>query len=243
MSIMIDRGLNYGRHLMRDFSAEALKSLDQPAVVLDLGAGPGVDLLSVRSVAPNSQLHGIEFYPPNIDLLESANVKTYQLNLENEVFPFQSESLDLVLANQVLEHTKEVFWIFHEVSRVLKVGGHFLIGVPNLASFHNRCLLAIGKQPTAIQTASAHVRGFTKHDTLRFLRKCFPEGYQLRAFGGSNFYPFPGIIAKPLAKMWSNGSVSIFMLLQKTRPYDDSFTAYPVTEKLETNYFLGHQAR
>lgn len=240
---MIDRGLNYGRHLMKDFSAQALQGLSHRPVVLDLGAGPGVDLLSVKSVAPHSQLHGIEFYPPNIEKLAAEGIQSHQLNLENEIFPFQSESVDLVLANQVLEHTKEVFWIFHEVSRILRVGGHFLIGVPNLASFHNRCLLAIGKQPTAIQTASAHVRGFTKHDTLRFLRKCFPEGYQLRAFGGSNFYPFPGIIAKPLARIWSNGSVSIFMLLEKTRPYEGSFTIYPVAEKLETNYFLGTQAR
>lgn len=240
---MIDRELNYGRHLMRDFSGQALNGKGPNPVVLDLGAGSGADLLLVRSVSKESQLHGIEFYPPNIQALESQGIKTHQLNLETEQMPFRDKSVDLVLANQVLEHTKEVFWIFHEVSRILKVGGHFLIGVPNLASFHNRCLLAIGKQPTAIQTASAHVRGFTKHDTLRFLRKCFPEGYQLKSFGGSNFYPFPGLLARPLAKIWSNGSVSIFMLLEKTRDYEGSFTAYPVTEKLETNYFLGHPTK
>ncbi len=240
---MIDRGLNYGRHLIKDFSACALSSAPKSAIVVDLGAGPGTDLSLARLAAPEGSFHGIEFYPPNIALLETQKIKTHQLNLENERLPFSSESVDLVLANQVLEHTKEIFWIFHEVTRVLKVGGHFLIGVPNLASFHNRCLLAVGKQPTSIQTASAHVRGFTKQDTLRFLEKCFPGGYDLKAFGGSNFYPFPAVVARPLAKVWGNGSVSIFMLLEKTKAYQDSFTIYPKLEKLETNYFLGPEAK
>lgn len=240
--IMIDRELNYGRHLMRDFSAQALKDVPGQPVILDLGAGSGTDLDLARQSCSQGKYHGIEFYPPNIQALTAKKIQTHQLNLETEKLPFANQSVDLVMANQVLEHTKEVFWIFHEVSRVLKVGGHFLIGVPNLASFHNRCLLAIGKQPTAIQTASAHVRGFTKHDTLRFLRKCFPDGYKLTAFGGSNFYPLPPLLAKPLAATWSNGSVSIFMLLQKTKDYQASFIEYPKVEKLETNYFLGPEA-
>lgn len=239
---MIDRSLNYGRHLIQNFSQKALLAGPDVAKVLDIGAGSGSDLALVQSVAPKAELHGVEIFSQNVALLKGLGVTTHALNLELDPLPFENESLDLVIANQVLEHTKEIFWIFHQVSRSLKVGGSFLIGVPNLASFHSRCLLAVGRQPTAIQTASAHIRGFTQHDLLRFIEKCFPGGYQMTQFGGSNFYPFPAVIAKPLAQVWGNGSVSIFLLLKKIKPYENSFINFPVQEKLETNYYLGEPA-
>lgn len=65
-----------------------------------------------------------------------------QLNIERDPLPFADESVDIFMANQVLEHCKEIFWIFSEVSRCLKPGGCFIIGVPNLAALHNRLLLA-----------------------------------------------------------------------------------------------------
>jgi ubiquinone/menaquinone biosynthesis C-methylase UbiE len=239
---VIDRELNYGRHLVKSFSKNAIfenKNSTKNPVILDIGAGSGTDLDLVRQVLPSAEFHALESYPANVKSLQEKGVRVSALNLEQDLFPFKTESVDLIIANQILEHTKEIFWIFHEVSRVLKVGGSFVIGVPNLASFHNRLLLLMGRQPTSCQTASAHIRGFTKHDLLRFFKKCFPEGYALKDFGGSNFYPFPGSIAKPFAQLWGNGSVGIFMRFEKLKPYNNSFVEYPVNERLETNYFLG----
>ena len=84
------------------------------------------------------------------------------------------------------------------------MGGKLIIGVPNLASLHNRILLCLGRQPSPIKTHSAHVRGYTKYDLLDFLQSCFPEGYALKDFKGSNFYPFPPVVAKPLAQILPN---------------------------------------
>ena len=56
-----------------------------------------------------------------------------------------------MIANQILEHTKEVFWIWHEIARVLAPQGQLILGVPNLASAHNRLLLLLGRQPTRDQ--------------------------------------------------------------------------------------------
>jgi SAM-dependent methyltransferase len=94
-------------------------------------------------------------------------------NIERDRLPLTDGEADLIITNQILEHTKEVFWTFHEVFRSLRVGGHFLFGVPNICSLHNR-LLAIGKQPTQHKLCSAHVRPFSKDDTLAFLNACFP---------------------------------------------------------------------
>ena len=89
-----------------------------------------------------------------------------------------------------------------------------ILGVPNLASFHNRLLLAIGRQPTCIQNNSAHIRGFTRPDILKLLN-IFPGGYELKSFGGGNFYPFAPILAKPLANIFPSMAWSNFFLLKK----------------------------
>ncbi len=230
---MVDKELNYGRGNIRHFAG----IIDKYSSVLDIGAGSGTDLLSYKERNPDCILYALEGYEPNVLNLESKNIKTYSHNLEFDVFPFESESLDVINANQILEHTKEIFWIFHEVTRTLKVGGYLVVAVPNLASLHNRLLLMLGKQPTPIQNNSAHVRGFTKGDFIKFL-DIWP-GYEVIDFKGSNFYPFPPVIAKPLSVLFPSMSWSIFFLLKKTRIYNKEYIMWPVDKKLETNFYTG----
>ncbi len=232
---MIDRSLNYGRHNIKAFA----KKLPKCESVLDLGAGYGADLAIAKCVWENTKLFAIEAYEPYIKKLCEQNVDVYPLDIEREVAPFDDASIDLIIANQILEHCKEIFWILHEVTRMLPIGGHLIIGVPNLASLHNRMLLLLGHQPSPIKSNSAHVRGFTKSDILSFLESCFPGGYALRGFSGSNFYPFPPLIAKPMAKFFPTMAWGIFFLLEKRRPYEGEFLHYPVSEQLETNFYLG----
>lgn len=234
---MIDRTLNYGRHHVARFTKNAAPFES----VLDIGAGLGDDLMLARAAAPNAILHAIEVWPPYQEKLKALGVNVCALDLERDQMPFATGSMDVIIANQILEHVKEVFWIFHEISRILRVGGHFILGVPNLASFHNRLLLGLGRQPTIIKNNSAHVRGWTKHDMLRFVNSCFPGGYELRGFGGGNFYPFPGWVAKPLSGLFPNASWSVFMDLVKVSEYSDSFVRWPRVQKLETNFYTGPQ--
>jgi len=114
-----------------------------------------------------------------------------------------------------------------------------IVGVPNLASLHNRILLLAGLHPTVIKNASAHVRGYTKHDMIRTMQTIFPDGYELQRFRGSNFYPMPPVVAKPLACILPNLAVGIFFLWRKRKAYRDEFIRYPVIQRLESNFFVG----
>lgn len=232
---MIDRSLNYGRHHIARFTKGAAPF----ATVLDIGAGLGADLMLARDACPTSALHAIEVYPPYQEKLRDLGVEVCALDLEKDPMPFEDHSVDIVIANQILEHVKEVFWIFHEISRILKPGGHFILGVPNLASLHNRFLLGIGRQPTIIKNNSAHVRGWTKHDMVRFVSTCAPGTYRLNGFGGGNFYPFPGAVAKPLSAIFPNASWAVFMDFVKDGDYKDSFLKWPTEQNLETNFYTG----
>jgi SAM-dependent methyltransferase len=232
---VIDRSLNYGRHQIKRF----LLSAGPYRTVIDLGAGQGDDLMLARSINIQADIHAVEVYPVYAARLAEKGIRVHNLNIEKDRLPFQEGAVDVVIANQVLEHVKELFWIFHEITRVLPIGGKMILGVPNLASLHNRILLAFGRQPSPLKNNSAHIRGYTKRDLIKFLDSCFPGGYKLREFGGSNFYPFPPIVARPFAKLLPNMAWGIFFMFEKQRSYKNEFLEFPVKERLETNFYVG----
>ena len=219
----VDHHETYGPDVIRDF----LKSTSCVDTALDLGAGSGRDLGFIHEAFPQAKLYGLEFLPENIEKLKSKNIETHKINIESERLPFADESISLCICNQFWEHTKELFWIFHEITRVLKVGGSLIIGVPNVASLHNRVGLLFGKQPTQAKSCSAHVRCFSKGDLLQFISECFPGGYSLKKFSGSQFYPFPPRASKFLSSCFPTLSFSIFFLLVKEKSYQRSFLDYP----------------
>ena len=229
------RSLNYGRHLIEQY----LKSINYYNNILDLGAGNGYDLMTSKRINPHASLYALDSHPVNIEELKRKEVVAFQVDLEKERYPFEDEDIDIIIMNQVLEHIKEIYWVFHETSRVLKIGGKVIIGVPNLASLHNRLLLLFGKQPNSIKSYSAHIRGFTKEDILFFLNRCLPGCYRMLSFGGSNFYPFPPFLAKRLANYFPNMAWGIFLMIEKQKKYNNEVLTYLNKEKLETNFYQG----
>lgn len=229
--------LNYGRPIFTEWGRAAVAGSEskKPFSVLDLGCGHGTDLLNIQAATEKKlKLYGIENYPPYVAECRQQGIEIASLDIEKDAYPYAEQSFDLILANQILEHTKEIFWIMAECARLLKPGGKMIVGVPNLASFHNRLLLLFGQQPTAQQSLSAHVRTFTRADFKRFAE----EGnfFRLLAHRGSNFYPFPPVIARPLARIFPGMAWGAFFYLERTdRP--GSFLECLEKEVLETPYY------
>lgn len=234
---MVDTELNYGRDIIQKFLNQA-KPINS---VLDVGAGEGIDISLAKKGHPNVKYYAFEYYDEFVTALSNKGAKVYKVDIERDVYPFKNSSIDVIIMNQVLEHVKEIFWIFHQSFRVLKKGGHLIIGVPNLAALHNRFLLLKGIQPTSIKIFSGHVRGFTKHGLVHYFNEVSMGLVKLKAFEASNFYPCPPIIAKPLARLLPNFANSIFFLFQKIKDYDGALQKYRDTplNRCETNYYLG----
>jgi ubiquinone/menaquinone biosynthesis C-methylase UbiE len=230
----VDHGETYGRHVL----AAIAPSLPI-ATCVDLGCGGGADLNIIQASHPQAQCYGVDYGDWNAAALAQAGIQPLAINIEADPLPFADQSMDLVVANQILEHTKEIFWINHEIFRVLKVGGYLYLGVPNVLSLHNRLLGLLGVHPTCSKMLSAHVRPFSKHDTLIFYREIGGHFTELAGFYGSQFYPFPKAVARPLATLWPTAAFSIFFLIKKTHAYQGEFINHLAQVQLETNFFTG----
>ena len=228
----VDKQLNYGRSMILNYAKQI-----ECQSVLDLGAGQGIDLDIFKNQHPLIKSYAVENWSSNIEILEKNGHVVCGTDIEKEKLPFDDNSIDCIILNQILEHTKDIFWIIHECTRVLRHSGSLIIGVPNLAALHNRALLLFGKQPACIQTNSAHVRGYTKGGMIDFMN-IFP-GYRLSDFSGSNFYPFSPFLAMPLSRILPTFSVSLFFRFTKVSEYNNQYIKYPIKEKLATNYFTG----
>ena len=229
----IDVDESYGRRVIERIGKEL-----KPKTCLDIGCGEGKDLLLINKWNPKCKLEGFDIYEDK-EINKKNIFEKKILNIENNKWPTKDNSYDLIIANQVLEHTKEIFWINHEVFRSLKIGGHFLIGVPNTLSLHNRILCLFGIHPTNCKLISAHVRAFSKRDTFSFYEIIGKNFLRISQFKGSQFYPFPLFIAKKLSNLFPSLAVINFYLIKKTGAYKGEFLELPAQMNLETNFFLG----
>jgi methionine biosynthesis protein MetW len=229
--------LNWGREIVVEFvSKYALRG--ETIRVLDLGPGEGADLMNVKEtfVSSNVELFGVECYDEYVSNLQQKGVNVCKLNIERERFPFEDKTFDIIIANQILEHTKEIFWILSEISRVLKPGGIAIIGVPNLASFHNRMMLLFGMQPSSIEILGPHVRGFTKKSFEQFVTT--NSFFQVLETKGANFYPFPASLANIISNIFPSMSVGLFFCLRRTEK-QGTFIEVLQQNFFQTNYFDG----
>ena len=231
--------LNYGRDIVASMGSDYFRKREQfEAKVLDIGLGEGWDLENIRKGAENTKLSlfGIECYEPNAIIARQKGIEVASVDIERQSLPFGDASMDLIVANQIIEHTKEIFWIFSEIARVLKPGGACIVGVPNLASLHNRIALFFGMQPTTIELLGPHVRGITAPSFKNFIT--YGDYFQVSATSGANFYPFPSPIGAYLGKVFPCLSVCLFFSLLRTRK-KGSFLGVLDDNFYETPFFRG----
>jgi SAM-dependent methyltransferase len=203
---------------------EALDWRQEPAArLLDVGCWDGAE--TVRSAGLlNARPYGIEIFTEPAAEAERRGVEVARLDLECSRFPWTDGSFDVVIANQVFEHLKNIWLPMSEILRVTRDGGWLVISAPNLGSLHNRVLMLAGMQPTSIRTFGPHVRGYTGSELLRFVR--LGDAYELVRRVGVGFYPLSARLAAPLARAWPGASHTTVLLLRKrpngaTSPWHD----------------------
>jgi hypothetical protein len=76
-------------------------------------------------------------------------------------------------------------------------------------------------------------------DLVATIDKPFPGGFRLVEHGGANFYPLPGSLARPAARIWPGGAWAFFGRFEKAAAYDGSYLRWPIDQTLESTFYLG----
>lgn len=110
-----------------------LAGLQPGEVVLDLGSGGGIDcFLAARQVGENGYVIGVDMTQ---EMLDKANANKAQMNVTHvdfrygqiESLPVDSDSVDIVMSNCVINLSPDKPQVFREVMRALKPGGRVAI--------------------------------------------------------------------------------------------------------------------
>jgi len=108
--------------------------------------------------------------------MESNRVKA--VNVEKEKWPFESESMDLIVMTEIIEHlTDDSKKYLGEAFRVLKRGGKILITTPNIVRWQNVIKMILGKniyfpiKQLAEEIYYRHNREFTMDELEMILKE------------------------------------------------------------------------
>lgn len=157
---------------------------------------------------------GVEIFAQQAQAARARGVAVAQLDLERDAFPWESAYFEVAIANQVFEHLKNVCLPLAEIWRTLRPGGWFIASVPNLASLHNRVLLALGIQPTSIRALGPHVRGYTHREIQALVR--LGGAFEIERSMGVGFYPIPARWSALMCVLWPAASHTTVVVSRKS---------------------------
>jgi SAM-dependent methyltransferase len=139
----------------------------------------------------------------------------------NKPFPLDDESVDVVSANQILEHLWNTHNFFKELYRVLRPGGYAVISTPNLSSLHSLTFILLGQQPPILHHADVQVGNFlrgTRVDMPHHIRAYnIPAmsdlgrhyDFKVDMVSGYGFYFLPEPLQNPLSRILGRYAVYI----------------------------------
>ena len=195
--------------LLREVAAER-----SAPTLLDVGCWDGGFSRRCGTALGAGRMLGVEVYERQAAEAEGRGLEVARVDLETGRLPWDDESVDVVVCNQVLEHLKNVWLPMSEMHRVLRRGGHAILSVPNLASLHNRALLALGRQPTSIRVFGPHVRGYAFGEFRDFVAR--DGAYTVERALSAGFYPLPSRWSAPLNRVWPAAGHTTIVLARKT---------------------------
>ena len=154
-------------HLLWNKSKETDK---MPLYLLDVG---GRDGTLVRQLELSCHLTVVDV-DSNALLRYKLNFPTATVKIVdcNENLPFDSESFDIVLAGEIIEHLISPGLFLSEVRRVLKPGGLFTGSTPNAFRFDKRFQLLLGNDPKTFSDPT-HTQYFSYDSLNQILKRYF----------------------------------------------------------------------
>jgi methionine biosynthesis protein MetW len=148
MNAIRDWLVRYAQQGVR-YNAEQMIALCEShpgATLLDLGCGDGEFTARVSEQVRAAKIIGIDIMPENLIAARTRGIIGIEADL-NAALPVNDETIDVVIASNVIEHVYDTDLFVKEMYRVLRPGGYAIVSTPNLAAWYNILFLVLGHQP------------------------------------------------------------------------------------------------
>jgi len=121
--------------------------------VLDIGCSLGT---CMKALAPRSkEMIGLDVYPVGKKVNPDLDIRQFDLN--SGKLPFDDNTFDLIIANEVIEHTHYPHFVLKDIKRVLKIDGYACISLPNAYNIYNRRDVLFDRKVTKILRESMSI--------------------------------------------------------------------------------------
>lgn len=209
------------------------------AVLLDCGCSDGELTMRITTEIGAKEVHGIDLFEEKIKEAEKRGIIVHQDDL-NKTISMDDESVDVVVANQLIEHLYDTDNFVREIHRVLKLGGYGVISTENLSSWHNIFALILGWQPFSMSNISCARLGIGNPLALlreenKFIRSKLlqhsrvlsylglQEIFEVHRFKvekvlGAGYYPLPHNLSKIMCKLDIRHSAFLAIKIRKSSP-------------------------
>ena len=184
----------------------AVRRAGRAEIVLDLGSGGGIDVLSARRVGPTGKAYGLDMTEEMLALARANAAEAGAGNVEFlkgqiEAIPLPAETIDVVISNCVINLSTDKPATFAETYRVLKPGGRICPPTwsPRTRSPEARAEAGRLGRLHRRRPLPSRVRGRTGRGWLRrHLGELHPPGRRRAALGHHQGHP----PHRPAARHW-----------------------------------------
>lgn len=204
--------------------------------ILDVGCGDGYFAKLLGEVSEAKEVYGIEISSEAVELAVKNGVKAFQMDLQEDGFPFEDNYFDAIFCGEIIEHIFNPDRFLLEVYRVLRNGGLCVLTTGNLASWHNRLALLLGFEPYGRQVSTRynvgkfpirgrfegpeqadHIKVFTLRGLKELLRIYDFRIIQILGFPLTDYFPFPFPlnIAERILSLSPSLSLGVIYVLSK----------------------------
>lgn len=181
----------------------------------DLGCDDGEWTNEVAKASHSNHVYGIEIVPERAEMAKARGVEVAVTDLDHR-FPFDDGSMDIVHANQVIEHVPDIDHFMAETSRILRPAGVAIISTENGSSWHNVFAALMGWQifsatniskrtgglgnPLAIHRGTPHELDSWTHKTIFNFRGLIElaeiHGLKVVKVIGAGYHPLPAALGR-----------------------------------------------
>lgn len=166
------------RAVQRLVEARSAQAGNAPLRIVDVGCGPGNTLLRLRDLG---RVFGIDYSTDALRFAKDRGLSAVRASLD--ALPTMSESADVIVALDVLEHVEDDREVLRQIHRTLKPGGVFVFTVPAFMSLWRQHDVEYGH--------------FRRYDRREFVAKVADADLRIRQchFFKCAFFPLVWMIA------------------------------------------------